>query len=519
MGCLALLVFAWLWKFTLRPPSDFDDAYMVLRYVHHVLDGQGLAWNEGDVPVYGVTSWLHFLWVLVLRWSLPWLSSAELLRVASGAAAVALLVSLVALAVLFTRPRSWSLVLWSIFLVPPLAFSEAFQFHAGTGMDTMVATLANTGVVLVTLQLLRQPTLGMVVVAAVASTLAVLARPENALPALLCPALALLLLTPRPRGKRLALFLGLCLGFWGVDVWLCAYVLGTPLPLAFYAKQFGYYQTFAGERSWNPIWFLRVFLFTTWPYWAAILAFVSWGNLWRTLTFILPTFLVIGGLFAFNQIMGHLGRFYFPLLPYVVIAAVLVVDDSLVTIRTWVGAQRLLRFALAGMLMWLGNDGLLVAGQVWATRSQATKGAGEFVIPSDLPELDSWTSAGYVARLAGSAPVGTTFAMSEHGLPGALAPKVAIVDLLGLHDPYVALHGFSVSDLFRQAPDILWMPHPDHAGMLRDIVQSPDFQQEFLFYPGAFTYGLALRKTSVHFSELSIALKSLWSQAYPGVKL
>jgi hypothetical protein len=382
----------------------------------------------------------------------------------------------------------------------------------------MVATLANTGVVLVTLQLMRRPTMGMVLIAVVASTLAMLARPENALPALLCPALTLLFLTPRPRWKRLALFLGLCLVLWSVDAWLCVYFLGTPLPLAFYAKQFGYYQAFAGEHSWNPFWFLRVFMASTWIYWFAILSLVNWGNLWRTLVLIVPTFLVMGGLFAFSQIMGHLGRFYFPLLPYIVIAAVLVIDDSLVKIWTWVGAQRLLRFTLAGMLVWLGNDGLLAAGQAWAGR-QPTNEPGETTIPSELPELDSWTSAGYMAQLALSAPVGATFAMSEYGFPGALAPHIEIVDLLGLHDPYVALFGFSASDLFRQGPDVLWMPHPDHRGMLREIVHNPVFQRDYIFFPGAFTYGLALCKTSVHFPALSTALARVWQQAYPGIEL
>src|SRR5262244_3673254 len=37
------------------PPTDFDDAYMYLRYAHNLLRGHGISWNPGT-PVYGPTS-------------------------------------------------------------------------------------------------------------------------------------------------------------------------------------------------------------------------------------------------------------------------------------------------------------------------------------------------------------------------------------------------------------------------------------------------------------------------------
>jgi hypothetical protein len=88
------------------------------------------------------------------------------------------------------------------------------------------------------------------------------------------------------------------------------------------------------------------------------------------------------------------------------------------------------------------------------------------------------------------------FAMSEHGLPGALAPETPILDLLGLHDPRIARTGFDAASLFRAGPAILWMPHPDHVGMWRAIAADPSFLREYVFFREAFYYGVAVRKDS-----------------------
>jgi hypothetical protein len=37
------------------PPTDFDDAYVYVRYANNLIDGHGLVWNPGGAAVYGVT--------------------------------------------------------------------------------------------------------------------------------------------------------------------------------------------------------------------------------------------------------------------------------------------------------------------------------------------------------------------------------------------------------------------------------------------------------------------------------
>jgi hypothetical protein len=133
--------------------------------------------------------------------------------------------------------------------------------------------------------------------------------------------------------------------------------------------------------------------------------------------------------------------------------------------------------------------------------------------------MDSWQAAHAIAAIAVAAPAGARFAMSEHGLPGALAPRIAIIDVLGLHDPYFARHGFSAAELFRRNPDVIWLPHEDHTQMLRDILGSDEFWAHYVFYPEAFFYGLALRTDGPQRERLAGLVAAQWQAAYPGFAL
>ena len=105
--------------------------------------------------------------------------------------------------------------------------------------------------------------------------------------------------------------------------------------------------------------------------------------------------------------------------------------------------------------------------------------------------------------------------MSEHGLVGAMAPDAVIIDVLGLHDRDFALHGFRAAELWRRAPDVIWMPHPDHTQMIRDILDSSRFWIDYDFYPDAFTYGVALRRDGPRALELATRFRALWKALYP----
>ncbi len=510
------------------PPTDFDDAYMVLRYANNLLAGYGLAWNPGAGSVYGVTSLLHLAVVTMLRSCFPSLGPARTLAVASGGAAMALLAALVGIAALHSRhPRlrgNW--ILWTAVILPLVAYREAFVFHAGTGMDTMVSALANAVLVFTTLQLGESPRRSTVAWAGLASVLAVVARPDNVLCAIACPTLALWLLAPRPRKGLLALFGALVLGSLAILALLEWRLLGSPVPLSFFAKQPWYYGGFAGEFAWNPFRFLQVFFSSAWPFVFALVLFVDRAGLRRAAVLLLPVLASIAALFRFNQIMGHLGRFYYPFLPFFVAAGALAFD-------TWLGrlhagnkvrpSAMAWRAGLAVAVLLVGDLALSGGARLYEARSrtQALAPLGGFHVSASqpLPDMDSWAAARRIAAMAAASPPGTSFAMSEYGLPGALAPNVLIIDVLGLHDPYFARHGFSATELFRRKPDVIWLPHPDHTRMLREILDSDELWQHYVFYPDAFFYGIALRSDGPDATRLGALFAREWQKAYPGLPM
>jgi hypothetical protein len=504
-------------------PTDFDDAYTYLRYAQHWLAGDGIAWNAGEPSSYGVTSLLHLLVVTAIRWAFPTLAMWRVLHIASGAAAVGLLAALVATLALEarSRPLSRNWVFWTGALLPLLAFRDAFVFQAGTGMDTMLAALANAVFIFFTLQLGRTRSAGHIALVVAAGAMSVLARPDNLLCAALCPALAIALLGPGPRKKPLVLYVvmgGLAFGGLAVTAWLC---LGTPVPLSFFVKQPGYYAGFAGEFGWNPFRFLQVFLLSVWPFVVLTMLLVGRRS-WRTCVVLLvPALSTIVVMFRFNQIMGHLGRFYYPMLPFFVVAGALELDGLLCEPRRRLQPGRLLvRCALVLGVVVVARIGLGLAADRYDAHAgaQALPPVGGYHVKAteSLPELDSWESARRIAAIAEKASVGTSFAMSEHGLPGALAPQVSIIDVLGLHDREIAHRGFDAAELFRRRPDFIWMPHGDHVAMLRDILASDELWAHYAFYPDAFFYGVAVRSDGIHSARLDSLLSSAWAMTYPG---
>jgi len=509
-------------------PTDFDDAYMYLRYADHLLAGQGISWNAGEASIYGVTSLLHLAAVSLVKIVFPWLAPAWVLQVASGGAAVGFLAALIGTAVLCSRHirlrGNW--IFWASIVLPLVAFREAFAFHASTGMDTMTSALANAVLVFCTLRFADEPDLSRAWPVALASVLAVLARPDNLPCALLCPVLAVWLLAPHPKAKPLVMFGDIAGGLLAALALAEWRLLGSLLPLSFFAKQPWYYGGFAGEFGWNPFLFLKVFGLSAWPFVVALVLFTDRAGLRRAVVLLLPALATMLVLFRFNQIMGHLGRFYFPFLPFFFAAGALEFDAWLGRIhagRVASPATMLWRAGLAAGVVFIGSLALSIAADRYSHLAQAQQlvptGGFHTLAQPPLPDLDSWQAAHAIADMAAAAPARTSFAMSEHGLPGALAPQVTIVDVLGLHDPYFAHHGFSAAKLFRRQPDVIWLPHSAHTQMLRDILDSEEFWKHYAFYPDAFFHGIALRTDGPNFACLAELLSAQWRKTYPGLSM
>lgn len=488
------------------PPTDFDDAYMFVRYANNLLAGHGLAWNPGEPPVHGATSLLHVLVVAALRGLAPGLDDARLLLAASGGAAV-LLLGAVGLAVARFAGRP----LLAPVAMAALGASDAFVFHAQSGMDTQLAALAVAGVAAAALWLAEAPGTARALVAALAAELAVLARPDAALYALLVPALA------APRRRALRPFAAALAILGAADLAARRLLLGTALPLGFFVKRPGAYGDFGGEHFWNPYLFLEVFLVAVAPF-ALVLPLATTRRTARAVAAlvgpVVPTFAVLAGL---NQIMGHLGRFYFPAAPLLALGAAIALARRLE--EPLAPRALAVRAAAAALAIGLGHLALDAA----ATRYAA--GAREPAPPpvtwrlparEPLPELDSWRASERVAALLRDAPPGTRVALTEHGLVGARAPRAVLIDVIGLHDRRFALGGFELAELWRRAPDLIWLPHPDYGRMLRDLYASDALWAGYRVYPEAFTFGLAVRRDAPALLDL---VRAHFAGAYPGRSL
>jgi hypothetical protein len=534
-GVLALLAAARVVRaIAMAPPTDFDDAYMFLRYARNLLDGHGLVWNAGEGAVHGVTSLLHLVLVTSLRAFFPGLDDGRLLQVAStvpGLASLGVMVHSCARAARHPHLRG-ATGLWAFMVVPAVSVTETFVFHCGTGMDTMTAVLANAVLVSVALHFAERPSIGAAVMAALAGYLAVLARPDNVFYALMVPSLTAFLLCPHPRRRLLLASAGLFCLFLGVDLALRWHLLGTALPLAFHAKRPGYYAGFAGEYGWNPFLFLKVFLTAIAPFLLVLLSLSGRASGRPVAVLLVPVLPTFTALFFFNQIMGHLGRFFFPALPFFVVAAALALDRWLAAsipaaAARGEGLASPARFAArlggAAAALAVGGYALGAAGRAHQARGRAVPLAAleGYAVRAEtpLPEVDSWRASEEIAAFANAAPPETRFAMSEHGLVGARAPRATIIDVLGLHDRTFALEGFSAAALWARRPDVVWMPHPDHTQMIRDMLDSDELWRDYAFYPDAFMYGLALRLDGPHASTLATLLEEHWARLYPSVPI
>jgi hypothetical protein len=166
--------------------------------------------------------------------------------------------------------------------------------------------------------------------------------------------------------------------------------------------------------------------------------------------------------------------------------------------------------------LWGAGPTLQAAGRWWEGRApQMVAAANPIADRNPLPEIDSWRASTEMATLAASLAPGTVLAMSEHGLVGARAPQAVIVDVLGLHDRTFALRGFDVAELWRRRPDVIWLPHPDHAQMIRDLLDSDELWRDYDLYPDAFVFGVALRREGPRRAQVRAAFARRWQAVYP----
>lgn len=290
-----------------------------------------------------------------------------------------------------------------------------------------------------------------------------------------------------------------------LDTFVKYRIFSDPFPLPFYAKQRGYFEEYLGFYYWNSVRLLKEFLLVVLPLLIVLIAFIRRQTTSLALAFLLPALLTFAYLTTVVQIMGFYARFYFPALPFFAGAAVFVFDRYLIEC----GAEGRLRPLLPRLM------GLIVLGFLFSPFAQplwksaeraAAEGQGDAAPPSheqQAADNKSWLAAaeGVVAIMSNS-DRRIVYAMSEYGVASAMVPDVQIIDLVGLHDPYFAKHGFDGDNFFSRQPDLIWFPPHDYISLRKQITDHEVFRKDFEYFPEMLRYGVAIRRSSPWFKEL-----------------
>ncbi len=526
---LALAAFLWIlhiFLFAWKRPLSFDDSYMFYRYALHLREGMGLSWNGDGVHTAGMTS-IGWFAVVFLTSLLP-LGAGKALLLASFATGLLGIV----LCCLGIAKLSRNVYLKQFLLVCPLlaiflVSRTTFRANLVTGMDTMLSFASDAVLACAIWSWCedRSRTWTRSVLVGLLGALSVIVRPENGLFAVLCPALAAFLLLDASRRRELVSVLVTFSG--AVVLYAVAYrgYFHVWMPLSFYMKSGHAYQGYIGGWQWDPRGFVGRFLQIADMLLAVPLLFTTRRSRRIAACYLIPVVATMLYLQTVMQIMGAAARYYVPFLAPVTVAAAWMADTSW---REGAFSGIKLRPALvAGLLAVLGLRGLaeyLNHSAKVHPRAISTAYAQPVLVTAaaaPLPEKSWWRVITLIGTgLVRPLPAGSTIAASEVGYIGAVAPRVNVIDLAGLNDSEIALHGFDMDRFLDRKPALIWFPHSDYTGQRYAMLCSPRLLREYvLIGGGAFDYSLAIRRGTPETADILAHANETFQQLYPGVDM
>jgi len=514
----AILLWIDVW---LNAPEKFrfDDAWMFLRYAERVRHGLGLSWNLDGVPTYGMTT---LLWQAVVLVGSFFASSSS--RLLYGVSYVFSGIALIAIAFSVSRNARGPFRFVPYAFVPvalPLVYNPVFQFNSLNGMETMLATTLIAITVGCAIAQLRAASgiNGSGWLTGIAAALAYLTRPESALASV---TMLLLMTRWRDRQQRVSAYraLGVLFGVALITALCCKAYFGSYLPLSFYLKSQHAYRGYV--LRWHPVWMAFQFLQMFVPFLVAAVLFCRRQDRRMVLAMLGSLAITIAYLCTVTQIMGGTVRYFLPYFPLCMIPALLVLDERVregVSLRSIFGVPQVLAagliFALAvntprSVLDWLE----------WHAEPVLRYSPVQSAVADQRPlaRMDYWDAIEGVVDLASVIPAGSTLAASEVGQLGYQTMDKNLIDLAGLNDTEIALHGFHPDAFLDRKADLIWLPHDDYTWQRGVLITAPKFLAEYDFYPGAYIYGIAIRKGSPYYERLTQHLNAVWSGYYPGTK-
>lgn len=504
-----------------RLGTEFDDAYMFCRYASNFITGNGFTWNPADGPAYGVTSPAYLLAVTFAR-SLTGASNSVLLSLLSLASGL-LALSIMALTGCYYGRKAGNICLY-LLVVPLLLASSSFRYHSFTGMETMLSLSSNSLLILATLVYSRKQTNGKLAFLVAAALLTVQVRPDNGVFAVFFPLLVLPSIG-RVNRRRLIQFELILLAGLLLLLLVWAKLLGSFLPISFFAKSGGYYQGYAGLGNWNQIEYLLRFLRDSAPFIVAALILGGRKTLSTLPAVLLPMILTFLYFSRATQVMGWFARYYFPFIPFLVFLSFVALRERLET--GFKGYSRLLSVRLTVLVLILVPAFLTPIRSslefAWEARQSGEPPDQEELFETSAGEFPEhihwWRCIEFVSSFVGQLPSGVSVAATENGYIAAENLHAEIIDMSGLHDMAMARNGFSAEKVLDRSPDVIWMPHTDYFLFRREIEENSDFREYYEYFPGVFNYGIALRLQSPFYEDCLDVLLMIFQEAYPGRSL
>jgi hypothetical protein len=487
----------------------YDDAFMFQRYADNVLHGYGVTWNPGGAPTYGLTS-VFFLVVAIPMRLIAGIGSPGLAQLLSSfVSGVAFLILLNRL--VFKSSQATTALKIGVFVVTMFSMATCeTSNHFICGMDAPFGMAYLTGYFLLFLRLedgtaSRRRT----VLVGLFGALAMGIRPELAIFTVGAPAaMSVLGSTPAARSTGRVLLVTTLAGLT-LHLLLARLYFGSALPLPFYAKATGLYgpaihHVYRGKSTHELILFLGDY----WPLFGLIALDFSMGarSWWRN-TLPVEKAAVVGVVFLLIyewlfvlQIMPFDQRFYHPMLP----ALIFLATRAAARIEKAIGRDVTPSIAALSVLTWFWLMPVFVTSAREATTAAADQRNLHFS-HAELAKTTGPQKLWFKIDEMCALPDDVTIATSEVGFISILAPKKQFLDLVGLNDTDIALHGFSNERLFRGGgPDVLYLPHPDYREIIQSILSSPEIDGYDIYTPsttGALL-GVAIKRSSPHYAKM-----------------
>lgn len=484
--------------------SVWDDAYMFVRYADNFLEYGNLSWNPNAESTYGLTSLAYLIVVIPLRLIFS-TQPAFVMILSSLISGLLALLSIIWLLRKLITEHVHRLIIWVVLSLSFVVAGESVTTHLTSGMDTMFSVFVVT-VWLGVLYLSNHYGLMGVI-----SGFFFIVRPD-----LLIFAIGVIpiLIISVSHSQLEKYFVGMMITLL-VQIVIAWLYFGNPLPLSFYAKsmtiyseQFYQYYTYTSSSF-----FLEFILSYTYLTGIIVIGFMARFKSWQWQ----DKAILLGGIgFCVYHvvfvvpIMGFSQRFFYPLLPILIILAgrgvihlISLLPVAIVeTLKTY--PMRVLFVPLLLIFAFINPMPIiLILVQYTQPDDLPTIGIGRFDLQTtyDYLYIDNWYGLDELSKLDDDIVIATT----EIGLPGVMNPRKTIIDMAGLNHPDFALNGFSADWLMvgDHQPDWIYMPFPHYEGMWYAIYDHPVFQTEYQFFSAQLlgtSMDVAIRRDSKFYS-------------------